>query len=67
MIMPENKELYIKMFHEVWIEKLRNDTICKEEAIKNACYCMALCHLFTDGLLKQTLEIWVWLFFTPVY
>ena len=36
MIMPENKELYVKMFHEVWIEKLQNDTGGQEEAIKNA-------------------------------
>ena len=41
MIMPENKELSIKMFHEVWIENLQNDTRGQEEAIKNACYCMA--------------------------
>ena len=45
------------MIHEVLIEKLQNDTICQEEAIKNVCYCMALCHLFTAGLLKQSLEI----------
>ena len=35
MIMPENKELSIKMFHGVWIEKLQNDTGGQEEEIKN--------------------------------
>ena len=38
MIMPENKELYIKMFHEVLIEKLQNNSGGQEEAIKNVCY-----------------------------
>ena len=66
MIMPVNKDLYIKMLHEVLIEKLQNDTVGQEEAIKNVCYCMALCQLFTTGLLKQSLEFRVWLIFTPI-
>ena len=66
MSMPMNKELYIKMFHKVLIEKLQNYTGGQEEAIKNVCYCMALCHLFSAGLLKKSFEIWVWLIFTPV-
>ena len=67
MSTPENKEQYIKILHEVLIEKLQNYTVSQEEAIKNVCNCMAFCHLFADGLLKQSLEIWVWLIFTPVY
>ena len=47
MSMQENKELYIKMLHEVLIEELQNDTGGQEEAIKNVCYCMALWHLFS--------------------
>ena len=53
MIMPMNKELYIKMFHKVWIEKLQNYTGGQEEAIKNVSYWMALCHLFSAGLFKR--------------
>ena len=41
------------MLHKVLIEKLQNDTGGHEEAIKNVCYCMALCHLFSVGLLKR--------------
>ena len=53
MSMPENKEQYIKILHEVYIEKLQNDTGGHEEAIKNVCYCMGLCHLFSTGLLNK--------------
>ena len=67
MSTPENKEQYIKILHEVLIEKLQNYTVSQEEAIKNVCNYMAFCHLFTAGLLKQSLKIWVWLIFTPVY
>ena len=49
--MPENKEQYIQILHEVYIEKLQNDTGGHDEAIKNSCYCMGLCHLFSTGLL----------------
>ena len=65
MSMPENKEQYIQILQEVQLEKLQNDTGCREEAIKNACYCMALCHLFSTGLLIQSLKIWVWLILLP--
>ena len=44
MILPENKEQYIKMLHEVYLEKLQRDTGGHEEAIKNVRYCMALRH-----------------------
>ena len=53
MSIPDNKELYIKILHKVFIEKLQNDTGGHEEAIKNVCYCMALCHLFSAGLPKR--------------
>ena len=66
MSMPENKEQYIKILHEVQIEKLQNDTGGHEEVIKNVCNCMGLYHLFSTGLLKNFLEIWVLLKFTPV-
>ena len=51
--MPENKEQYIKMLHEVYLEKLQHDTGGHEEAIKNVRYCIALSHLFSAGLLKR--------------
>ena len=53
MSMSENKEQCIKMLHEVLIEKLQNDTGVQDEAIENVCYCMAICHLFSTGLLKR--------------
>ena len=53
MSIPDNKELYIKILHKVLIGKLQNDTGGHEEAIKNVCYYMALCHLFSAGLLKR--------------
>ena len=53
MSIPENNEQYIKMLHEVLIEKLQNDTAGQDEAIENVCYCMALCHLLSTGLLKR--------------
>ena len=64
MIVSENKELYIKIFNEVWIEKLQNDTGGQEEAIKNACYCMAFVILFSTALLKleslPNFSIWLY-------
>ena len=64
MSMPENKELYIKILHKILIDKLQNDTGGHEEAIKNVCHCMALCHLFSAGLLKReplaNFSIWLY-------
>ena len=58
MSMPVNKELYIQILHKVLIENLQNDTGGHEEAIKNVCYCMALCHLKREPL--ANFSIWLY-------
>ena len=53
MSIPDKKELYMKMLHKILTEKLPSETGRHEEAIKNACYCMAFVILFSAAPLKR--------------